>query len=287
MLATIVLIQGQIPEIFNSLINEKNLTIIDKQKLYESANGAPFNDSKFKGTICQEMLNGKNVVIPNAEEYVTKKGDLIFENTFTSRITGSKKENYNFVLVGEFDQNNKLFNSIKKQADKSGNARIMSFDEFIKSDISANNFASFDRSKVRVTCGLLTKHTFNDTEIMGHSTRDFNITLDDASQLEKNDSHLIRKIFNGEIVGLDVNSKPGGSIVRISELGETAHVTVNTTIKAALSRQVLEKYNSNTLTFNLQEIDTTSKQNPVINIQKLCNTTVEITGWYCYVIDQY
>lgn len=95
--------------------------------------------------------------------------------------------------------------------------------------------------------------------------------------------------YNGELVGLSLkdakSEKEAGSIVMINELGDYSHITVRTLIKSALSKNVLEKYSSGTMTFNLQDIDDKAKQNPTITVQKLGESQVQVIGWYCYAID--
>ena len=90
-----------------------------------------------------------------------------------------------------------------------------------------------------------------------------------------------------EIVSLQINGKPGGEIVRVPMIdatSQTAHITVNTGIKAALSRQVLEAYLAGTLTFDLKTIDPTIKQDKVLTVSKLADVEVHITGFYYYVL---
>ena len=285
---TVILVPGQLSTALQTVCNNKGLLVFTKESTHESASEALFNGSKFTGTLCLKVAEGNTLVLPNAEDFITKKGTLQLVYDLTTRIPLTKSENYQFILVTDVinpepkSKETQLVEWAKKHA------KIISIKEFTDYIIPKTTLSKpYD---MKVTSGLLTTYKQNGSDITGHMTRNYNVMVSDASSAHENNAMYIGKKYPGQIIKLMIDDgkseKEGGHIVMIKDLGETAHVTVRTGIKAALSKNVLEKYNANVHEFHLQEIDTTSKQNLKIKVSKVGDTEVLVSEWYTYALEQ-
>lgn len=261
----------------SDILEQKKVTVINKDAFLETANDASFNESKYAGTIALYVAQRIPIVISNSEDFITKKGGLSLSYHIATR---ANKAASKFILVTDHTQDldpksneGKLFKLVPDH---------VTTQEFLKYDIVLSKIV--DLSNIKVTCGLLTSHVQNGVKITGHMTRGFGITYDNALLIKENNAEFFQKLFKGEIVQLITNGKDGGSIVMVSDLGKTAHITNNTSIKSMLSGPVLEKYNDGIMEFNLQDIDKTAKTSVPITLVKGAITEVLITGFYIYAI---
>jgi len=272
----LILIPGNLPDEYVDFFNKFPIYYIARPTL-ENANGSALNESKFMGTICLKLIQGFIVIVPGAENYLSKKGKLSLHYNTVSRI--GKYYSVEFYLL------NNLVAGFMQYISQSKIQTIV-FEElepienFVQSDVP---------DEIRFTCGLNTTHTQHDNIINGHITRGYGITFNDTVQLMEVDNPIFGKMFKGSVIELELvdekgNKKYGGSVIWVPELGHTSHITVNTLIKAALSKQIVEKYNEGSYSFGLKEIDNTSKQNTIINISKVAETEVVVNSWYAYVI---
>jgi len=285
---TVILVSGQLSPALKTVCDTKHLLVVDKVSTYESASENLFNGSKYDGTVCLKVAEGNTVVLPNAEDFLTKKGNMQLTYNLTARVPPTKNENYQFILVSE----NPLYEPKVKETPLETWARVHG------KVISVKEFTAFEVPKttlekpydLKVTSGLLTSHKQNGNDVTGHMTRNFNVALSDSKSAHENNAMYIGQKYPGQIIKLTIDDgkseKDGGHIIMIKDLGETAHVTVRTSIKAFLSGLVLEKYNAGTLEFNLQEIEPSAKQNPKIKVSKVGDTEVTVTGWYTYALEQ-
>lgn len=283
---SIILVPGPMTPELTILFNQKKIKILDRDMTKETASDKMFNENKYMGTLCLEVATGTTLAIPEAADYLTKKGGLSLSYHFATKIPGTSSANYSFILVYDTDTKDPDLKTKEGQLLKwaTENARVMTVSEFTTYNIPIPA-AMTTPYKMSVTCGRLTTHKQNNVNVTGHSTCNYAITCDEAQLLQENNQIHMGKTYNGTIVKLSVDGKDGGIIIQISSLGDTVHITNNTTIKSSLSGPVLEKMNSNIMEFNLQDIDKTAKQNPRLKIEKVGETEVTITGWYCYAIE--
>jgi len=289
---TIILTPGPTTVEFAAACDQKKLFIFDKDVTKETASDDAFNGSKFFGTVCQMVSEGKTVAITDAADNLTKKGDLMLQHNLTSRVPGTSKANYSFILVT--DDNVEKANKKSKEGQlyewAKKNAKVMTIEEFTKTEFPTN--VSVDKPyDVKVTCGLLTSH-MQDGAVTGHMTKGFGFTIPDAELAQENNHDHVGKTYKGEIIKLTVNDgksgdKDGGSIIMVPDVGPISHITNNTEIKSALSGPVLEKYNNKVMEFDLVEIDPTTKRNLKLKVEKVGETDVTVTGWYSYAIEQF
>jgi hypothetical protein len=259
------------------LIVSKNLHGFVKEQCIETASDKSFNISKYAGTICYVISQGKPIQISDAHEMISKKGQLTLPYEITTRVG---KIPCQFIFIEDEEPENDDERALKKWA--SLNAKVISVNDFAEYPFQTDKYSIVP--DVRVTCGLCTRHMQNGVNVTGHVTRKFGVSSADAKiELENNAMHM-GKIFKGEIIELTVDGKPGGTIIMIPELGNTSHVTNNTTIRSALSGPVLEKYNNGIMEFTLKDIDANAKQNPNLKVAKIGETDVEISNWYVYCI---
>jgi hypothetical protein len=281
---SIVLLPDDITNEIRTILDHKKILFMDPKPLFETANGIPLNDSKYNGTICLNIAQGYIVAIPNAKKLMTKKGTMSLMHTLVSRIPETAPENYHFILVSTHDdipaqiERNPLFDWANKRG------QIVTLDQFKDLEIVTRD-PFLD--KIKITCGLSTSFLQDNKEMTGHVTRDYGLLFNDSILLQENNQRFINKTYNGEVIQLILDdTKKSGYVVYVPDLGSTAHITVNTLIKAALSGPIVQKYKDNIMEFPLQSIDLTAKQNPIIKISHLNTVNVTISGWYVYAIEQ-
>ena len=287
--ATIVLIKGNPTELLTGSLKDKNIVLHNSNDTFENANDKAFNESKFFGTVCVS-LSSDNVAFSDAETLVTKKGALSIVYTFGTRMK-LKVNELTFVVVAD-DKTGVLCDwAVKNKVE------IVTVDEF-KEYVCEPNKVNVDLNKVKVdlnkvnvdlkvTCGLMCR-SLNVQEkepIIGHRTCAFGVSLDEANKLKEDNGEHIKQTYDGCNIALTIDGKNGGSVIAIPQLGSTAHITNNTTIRSVLSGPVVEKYNDGVMQFMLSEIDPKVKQDKNITIEKTADTKVEIFGWYTYAVD--
>lgn len=285
---TVILVPGQLTSALKTVCDNKHLIVFTRESTYESASENMFNGSKFTGTLCQKVAEGNTLVLQNAEDFITKKGTLQLFYDLTTRIPPTKSENYQFILMTDNAEPEPKSKEFQLVAWAKTHAKIMSVKDFTSFEVPKTTLSK--PYELKVTSGLLTTHKQNGLDVTGHMTRNYNVTVSDATSAHENNAMFIGKKYPAQLIKLTVDDgkseKEGGNIVMVKDLGETAHVTVKTLIKAALSGQVLEKYNAGTLEFNLQDIDPSSKQNPKLKVSKVADTEVLVSGWYTYALEQ-
>lgn len=270
---------GKLSEELKELVSKKAITVVDRDSCNENASDASFNESKWYGTICFLLAQGLPLLITDAQEMLSKKKELSLPYHIKTRLG---KLNHRFILVENVQPITTWKMDPLREWMKT-NAELMSAEEFGKYDLSANKPPV--TQGIKVTCGLLSRHLQDGKEVTGHITRGYGIDIDAADLSHENNGVHIGKTFKGEIIGLTVNGKPGGTIVMINELGDLSHVTNNTTIRSALSGPVLGKYTSNINEFTLQDVDPNAKQNSNLKVAKIGDTDVQIIGWYTYAVN--
>ena len=284
---TIILINGLTTDEQLEVLTKKNITIFNKP-VPETCSEDLFNGSKVMGTLCLDVHSNKTLALPNAQEYVSKKGDMgsILYN-LTKRLIGTKNDNYNLILLNsgfDFDPKKELQQyQLLQWATK--NAKVMTLTELDTFNIPENKC----NSDIKVTCGLMTKHEQDNQHLIGHSTKAYGISLDEQNTLYENNAMNFGKTFDGHIIHMTFEDDKGlqeaGDIVFIPDLVPTAHITVKSLIKAVLSSKVVDKYKEGVFNFYLKDIDKDAKQNPKIIIAKTTTAQVHINGWYCYAIE--
>lgn len=286
----ILFIDDQIPD-------DSRYTVFDYRRFEESANNKAFNESKFIGSIALALVTGKVVAVPAAQNWLTKKGELLFLNGVKYRIPGSKRGDYLFTLViNDVEEvkpksnEDRLVQWVKK------NGRIVGKDEFV--GLEFNSRPLDDLTKIKITCGLTAR--FTDLEgavVTGHMTRCYGVTV----QLSKEEQGLcqeyIGKNFKGELMRLIINKSEGekqvedtvgGHIVHIPTIPSDknpTHITVKTDVKSALSGPIIIKYNNGDTRFRIRDIEPTSKQDHLLKVDTVGDVDVQVTGWYCYAVD--
>ncbi|ARF12109.1 hypothetical protein Klosneuvirus_3_244 [Klosneuvirus KNV1] len=287
-LHTIILVPGQLSQTLKTVCEAKHLLILTKESTYESASEALFNGAKFTGTLCLKVADGNTLVLPNAEDFITKKGTLQLVYDLTTRIPPTKSENYQFILVTDTTEPEPKSKEAQLAEYAKKYAKIMSTKEFTDYNVPKTTLSK--PYELKVTSGLLTTHKQNGSDVTGHTTRNYNVSVSDAKSAHENNAMYIGQKYTGQIIKLMIDDgkseKEGGHIVMVKDLGETAHITYRSGIKAALSGSVLEKYNTGVYEFQLQEIDSSSKQNPKIKVSKVGDTEVLVSGWYTYALEQ-
>lgn len=245
---------------------------------YVEDNNEGYNDSKFYGSVCHEFLTNPAIAFPNADTLLTKKGALTFPYHMSTKLPNIV---FKYVLVcdkkkGDLKKNSseeKLYNLCVSKGYNIISSSLC--DDFILS-----NSIKSESGNYLYTCGL--NACFNNKKY--HCTRGYGITLQEQNELEKTNIIYQNKEYNGIVLNLTINNKPGGKVVYIPELGSTSHLTVNTTIKAMLSGPLIQKFLDNVTTLNLKDIDTTAKVDMPIIIEKEGDTKVLIVDWYQYII---
>lgn len=274
---SVILIPGvpsvEVLEIFNT----RNITYIDQLELRESASDKSFNDSKYFGTICSLIAQNKTIALSNATQLLTKKGSIMLAYYFTTRIPNVVPEDFKYFVVGT--------SGVKISDDKKFNTWAEKGATYLTPEqLSTQEFKSTTNTFF-ATCGFLTSHIQNNAEVTGHCTRGYGVSYEDALALRLKYADSIKKDFSGDIYEITANGLKGGTIISIPSLDNLAHITNNTIIKSSLSGPVLAKFNANIFEFPLQDIDPTSKQNPIIKISKIGETSIITTGWYEYAVE--
>lgn len=259
----------------------KNFEVLDQAMFYENASDKLFNENKFLGLICLSVYLGKNVVITNAQHLITKKGNLVLANALTTRLPGTKLENYNFITIkNPMVKPDNLIKMLYEWGNTNG--KVMTFEELHNYDFP--NIQKIE-SEIKVTCGLLCDYVNPYHNIVkAHKTCAYGILYNDAVKMEDEyKKHILQK-YEGQILTLDIDNKFGGEVVSIPMLGKNAHLTINTTIKSVLSGKIVEKFDQNINKVMLNEIDPTVKQNKKIEIVPDKKIDVDVVGWYVYAI---
>ena len=290
MKTNIILIQNELTEKLSKTLNDNKIEIHDIRFIQEDASDRLFNESKFFGMICLSIASGKNVAVVNAQEFMTKKGTLSLANCLTNRIKDANFEDFIFMTIRKLDykpDNKKKtnINLLFEWTNKSG--KIMSEEEFDKYEFT--NYTPQKYNNFKVTNGLtcIVSNEKENMKISGHKTCGYNMSLEESNKLLFEYKQHIGQKYEGKNITLTVDGKASGSIIMIPKLGETAHVTINTSIKSSLSGKVIEMFNKNTLEFKLQDIEPTAKLNRDIKIKHENDCLVEITGWYNYIIQSF
>ena len=268
----------------------------------ENCNDHIFNKSKYVGLICKAICENKNIAIPSAGNFVDDKGIFTLERDMLSKLKATGR--FNFILVTDLSNHNPNL-CPKKQAvinciNNSINAQIISFKQFKQWNITnlqnCSNGPRFSLENVRFTCGFNIRYHHNSAKddnsqvMIGHITRGFDISLPEAIECENSNKDKLLSSYNGTIIGIMMlneksNEKTyGGFVIHAPELGDTAHITVNTTLRNVLSENIVENYVNNKIVFELKSIDPNAKHNPTISIKKIGDKKFHVIDWYTYVV---
>jgi hypothetical protein len=286
---TIFLLPSGVTDIVQDTCTNKGIIILDKESFKESASNSLFNDSKFEGVVAQTVATSPLVLIPNAHQFISKKGALTLKQCLSSRIPGTNKNSFKFMMIADtVYKKGSPEEKLQCWINNAANGSIITTKQFESINTPTSDLPSYS---LKLTCGLLAK--FNQTDV-GHITRAFGITSDEEQVLEQTDASHINKVYNGELINLEIADektkvkKQGGQIMFVKELGKVSHITINTSIKSVLSGAVIEKYIGGITSFGLQEIDSVAKQNHIITVTKVDGEhPVTVTGWYSYALDQF
>lgn len=229
----------------------------------ENANGDQFNQAKFFGSVAHNLIIGKTIVVTGIEQFISKKGIFLLPREIINRLPNIKVK---FILVGESE---KLSGWIQRFSVECVTPETFQPEKNVPLDV-----------EVKYTCGL----TASFDNYKGHITLGYNLTYEEVQEVKETNEHHIDQQYNGVLIRLNVDSKAGGFIMSVPEIGPTSHITVNTTIRAALSGPIVEKYNSEVFSFSILDIDSTSKRDVPLTIAKEKETEVTITGFYQYVL---
>jgi len=264
----------------SDLIADKKLVNFDRTHFKETASDKSFNLSKYAGSICHAISQGNPIMLSDAHEMISKKGQLSLTYDINTRIG---KIPYKIIFVEDEESENEQEKALRKWANS--NTEVISVKQFADYVLPTAEQRHVVPD-VKVTCGFCTRHMQNDVEVIGHVTRKFGILAQDAEVEHENNAMYFNRAFKGEIIELTVDGKSGGTIIMIPELGAISHITNNTSIKSALSGPVLEKYNDGIIEFTLKDIDENAKQNPNLKVAKIGETDVQVTGWYTYCVQK-
>ena len=245
-----------------------NVHVMNFDNYHENANSLALSESKFAGSICLEILSGKVCGILNATRFITKNKKL-------SLVSGlSRVKNINYVTDSEL---------IMKLGIKSI-TKISDIDQLSQ---LVNNVASAEiLANIKVSCGFNANFAINEKIYNGHITVGYGITLDESLH-RKNINSIIMGETTGYVVGLKINNKDGGYVVKINcDIHDVPipHITVNTDIKSVLSSKLLEKYIQGSLEFKLSDIDACKKDLDLCLCLVDSATKINIISWYEYMI---
>ena len=277
----VFLFPNHISDELRTILKEKGITCITKSSLSETANDQAFLESKYMGTLALLLAQGKPFLIDNAVDLITKKGGLSLSFHFSKRAPNIP---YKFILVNNLDKDPEPKSKEAQLLENIPVENRLTFEQLSKFDLTDICKMKFDTSKIKVTCGFLTHHRQGEKEFTGHMTRGFGKSIEEAAMLEENNSNILGKNYKATVIKVVTGDKDGGSVVMVPDLGTTAHITNNTTIKSVLSGPVVEKYCANIFEFDLKDIDATAKQQITIKLNKLQDTEVLIQGWYVYAV---
>lgn len=260
-----------------------SIVVLEREKRFENANSAAFNDSAFMGTACYATSQQSQVLITDSTTMLTRKGGLSLHYHFPRRVPGL---DYNLFLVNEED----LEPSVRKKWDamiKCGHGTVI--DKYQIASLSTQVPDPFV-GPLSLTCGLLATYEYLGVQYKGHVTRGFGVSRELEYAIAFDNLDFIEGKFVGQVYALLVNGAPGGSIVYVRDLDyegyEYSHITNNTSIKAALSGPCLEMFQSGKAEFLLKDIDATTKLDSVIVLEKVAEVQVTIVSWYAYALEK-
>lgn len=250
----------------------------------ENASDQSFNESKFYGTVCDYLINNGYVILQNAEEGLSKKGTHPIMYYINSRIPN---KNVIYILVCN---KNKI--SKKSNSERLYNLATSNKFKIVDNAESEDNFLEpiiLEDNTCKYTCGIIASYKHKGNIINGHVTRDYGIDVNRVNELKSLNQRYFNKEYNGTIIHINVGGKFGGSIVYIPELDENenkySHITVNTKIKSSLSKEIIQNYLNNNFEFNIKTIDSSAKNDVIININnEVENIKVNTQEWYRYIV---
>jgi hypothetical protein len=269
----------------SNAINIQNIMYVaKKQDLAEESSNEGYNDSKFYGTVCAKFTEYPIILFGNAEALLSKKG-LAFGFHIKTRINDNSdpQNEFKYILICDDTKFKKNSNEERLyNLSVTNGYKIVTSLEFNDLDFSEFKVAT---GNLKYTCGL--NGVYN--SIRCHCTRGYGIPIEQVKDLSNENVKYFGNEYDAIVIKLTLAGKEdtknnSNQVVYIPELGETSHFTINTGIKAALSKQIIEKYLTNTFEFNLKDIDPVIKTDQTVKIRKECDTKIVITDWYYYAI---
>lgn len=266
--------------------NMTNIKFLSFSNYVENANSLQLSVSKFAGTVGLLTRCGKNVILENAEQFVTKNKKFSLSNKMP------KGNSVSYYILSPSDNNPDNFNKILCM-------KLSGWKQITESEIydlfDPSNLNQMDNTcvfaPVKVTSGLITKFSVNGINYTGHCTFSYGTEIDSYESLVnfKTDLKQFYGKYKGVVIDLNIdNNQNCGHVVYIpdicSELLPRAHITVNTTIRSVLSGNIVEKYLEGNTDFTLKQIDNKSKTDNIINISSTTTCDITIDDYYIYII---
>lgn len=278
-----------------------NYYFLYTQDLYENANSLQLNESKLYGTVAKYLTLGFIVVVYEPNKYITKKGA-------NNLIGNVKRRTPNNLIIGCIVNDQVPCHEFYTKY-------VTDITTFTKdNNLSNSNHVPTTNDSNKYTTGIIGTFAFNDNnKVTGHITTSYNITTDEENRQDAAINKIIQEcsIVPGYIIRIQTSKDGvtyvnGGSVVYIPDLKPmlaslgidvlAPHITNGTTIKAALSTQIILKNLAKEYDFMLTDIDPSTKQKLHIRIINDSNTrpnassdtdrvTVELEEYYSYLLE--
>lgn len=260
----------------------ENIDFFFPRDYVENANTDAFNESKVAGVVCLSLARGRHVFLDCATQFVTKKNNLSLQYHIGKRLP---EHDVKIVVVVDALDDDAVTDKLKAACKRH---TVASIQELPHLSAALGNPCE----RALYTCGLTAMFDHGGQRVRGHVTRGYGITREACRTLREEHDHLgAGTELPGDVFELRANDNPAGRIVSVPGLDfgdfRYSHVTWKTTIKAALSAAVLEKFYNGVQRFALKDIDPTTKQDMVLEVEKSEHVLVHVASWswYCYVIE--
>lgn len=250
---------------------------------FAEGDNTAFNQSKYFGSIVLALVRQEQVIVPDVEKYMSKRGALTLIETVGYAL---KKMNINFnvevILSSNKGINTKIIDSLNAFAKKSN------LFSYIVCNDYAIDWSTEPINAKKLTCvttsGWDVQFTINGVNYKRHITFQYGAAISEMPVLPSHHSPLL-----GDLVSIELDGNAAGFIIDLPTISAPGvnpqHITVDTKIKAKLSGSVLQKLHNGVDSYRLQEIDSESKLNPMVLAKRTgISIPVTIIGAYAYAI---
>lgn len=268
--------------VINNISNDKFI-IMNIDNYSETANSMAFTEAKFAGVVCLNLLNNRNIILANAEKFVTKNKKFMLSFKISKL-----KIPIDYYIVNNQDSINET-NQVKSlNLRNCKTIELSELDTLLIDDLSVPTTNS--NCNCSITYGLGAKFAFNSTPQTGHCTVAFGVEISTYDQVLAIENELMKfyGTYKGLVINLTIDGTNGGSVIYIPDLClpsvQHTHITFNTTIRSVLSTNIIEQYLNGETQFKLSDIDTKSKSNSIIVLDTDLTTDVLIDATYAYTV---
>lgn len=252
---------------------------------FAEGDNAAFNQSKYFGSIIIALVNLQPVIVPNIEQYMSKRGALTLVETVGNTLRRMNiKFDIELILGSNQGINTKIITALNSFIKKSD-----LFSYIVRDDCATNcdwptTPIDTDCLTCATTSGLDVRFTIDNVEYKRHITYQYGTPISTMPVIPIPPSPL-----PGDLVSVELDGKPAGFIIDLPTISEPGanpqHITVDTKIKAKLSGPVLQKLHDGIDSYGLREIDPESKLNPAVSVKRTgVQIPITIIGPYAYAI---